>query len=167
MQSTKETEMTGQTRSEIRDDMAAIGEQVRKNTETVAEHTRKTMDVAQERVQENVNKMQQAQTEWAKMMFRLSDQNNQLATAAFSSMWDTSLSALKLFTWGEEQMERTFGRAIEQNRLAREEGTALLKETADLARHNQAEMFRLTQEALRVSVFYAGKTGRREEEAVK
>lgn len=159
--------MTGQTRSEIREDLAALGEQARKNAEAVAEQTRKTMSAAQERMQENLNRAQQAQSEWAKMMFRLSDQNGQLATAAFSSMWDASLAMFKLATWGQEQTERTLNRLIDQNRQARDEGIALFNETASLARHNQAEVLRLTQEALKLGVFYAGKTGRREEETVK
>lgn len=157
--------MSTQTRNEIRDDVAAIGEQFRKTTEAAAEQTRKTLGATQERIQENLSRAQQVQNDWARMLFRLSEQSGHIATAAVTSLWDTSLNSLKLAVWGEEQLERTLLRSVEQHRHTREEGVALLKETADQALHNQAELYRLAQETLNVGLFYAGKTARRESEA--
>lgn len=156
--------MTTQTRNDTRHDVADLGEQFRKATQSAAEQTRQTMGAAQEKMQENLNKVQQAQVEWAKMMFRISEQNAQVMTSAISSLWDANMAAVKFFTFGQEQLDRSVTRTIEQNKHARDEGIALLNETADLTRHNQAELYRLTQESLRTGLFYAAKTGRKETE---
>src|SRR5690349_11427930 len=73
----KEFIMATQTRSEVNNDAAALGEQFRKT----AEQTRESLGVAQQKIQENVSRAQQAQSDWAKNMFRLTEQNGQLAMA--------------------------------------------------------------------------------------
>lgn len=157
--------MTTHTRNEVRSDVAGIGENFRKVTQTAAEETRHTIGVAHDRIQENLNKAQQAQVEWAKMMFRLTEQNAQIMTSALSGLWDANMAAIKLCSFSQDQTERTITRALEQGRHTRDEGMALLNETADLARHNQAELFHLAQESLRTGFFYAAKTGRKEPES--
>ncbi len=159
--------MATQTRTEVMDNVALVGEQLRKSTEAAVEQTRQTMKVAQEQIQQNLTEVQQAQSDAAKMLIRLNEQNSQLATAAISSLWDASLSGLKLTVWGQEQAERTLLRTLEQGRTAREEGATLFRDIAEEVQHNQTQLFRLMQESLRVGFFYAGKTQRRESEAAR
>jgi phage-related tail protein len=159
--------MSTQTRSEVIDNVATLNEQFRKITEATTEQTRQTLHAAQEQWQQNLTRAQQAQSDFAPMMVRLNEQNAQLVTAAFNSLWDYWTSVGKLAAWGEEQTERFVAQMMEQGKRIREEGTALLRDTAEHVRQDQAELYRLAQESLRVGSFYAGKTIRREGEAAR
>jgi hypothetical protein len=107
---------------------------------------------AQEQLQQGVTQAQQAQGDLTQALLRLSEQNGRLVTAAVGGFWEASLATLTMAAWGQEQVERTTRQLMEQGRLTREEGAALLRDAAEQAQRQQAELARLAQESLRASL---------------
>jgi hypothetical protein len=138
-------------------DAAALGDNFRKTVQAAGEQARGTMTVAQEQLRHDLTTAQQMQGDVAGMVLSANEQGSQFMTAFISSFWDASFSMLSMATWGQEQTESVLLQAVEREKRAREEGTALLRDVAEQARRHQTELFRLAQESLRVGVFYAGK----------
>lgn len=159
--------MTAQRRSEVMDDVSAFNDQLRKTAETVTQQARQSMSVAQEQLKQSLTEAQQAQSDVARMLVRLNEQGSQMMTTALASAWDASLSLLKLATWEQEQAENTVRQLLDRGAQVREDGAALLRDTTEQARQHQTEWCRLAQEGLRVSLFYAGKTVRNEQEGIR
>ena len=159
--------MTTQRRSEMIDDMTTFNEQLRKTAETVTQQARQSMSTAQEQLKQSLTDAQQAQSDMARMLVRLNEQNGQIVTTTLASLWDASLSLLKLTTWQQEQTEYTVRQLLDRGAQVREEGAGILRDAAEQARQHQAELCRLAQESLRVGLFYAGKTVRNEPEGIR
>jgi DNA-nicking Smr family endonuclease len=144
--------MATQTRTQMMDDVAAVSEQFRKTAEAATEQARQTMNSAREQLQQNLTQAQQVQSDVTRLITRLNEQNSQFVSAAFTSFWDASVAMLNMAAWGQEQVERSVHQMIEQGRLSREQGTALLRDAAEQARRNQTELYRLAQESLRTGL---------------
>jgi len=154
--------MVGQTRTEMKDDLGAFNEQFRKNAEAVTEQGRQAVNAAQEQFQQNIARVQQWQSDVARTMVRSGQQNTQLFTEAVASFWDASLAAIKAATCSQEQAERALLQAVERQKLAREEGSVLLRDFVELTRKHQVELLRLTQESVNATLAAAVKAGRGE-----
>jgi len=138
--------------SQVIENITAINDEIRKTAAAATEQVRQTVSSAQEKFEQNLSQTQQAQSDLAKTLLKLNEQNAELASAAFTGFWDASLAALNIATWGQEQIERNVRQLVEQGRLTREEGSALLRDAAEQAQRRQAELYRLAQESVRTGL---------------
>ncbi|MCC6629142.1 MAG: hypothetical protein IT340_17270 [Chloroflexi bacterium] len=140
--------MATRTHGQMTEDMAAAAEHVRKTAAAATEQARQTMSEAQEQWHSTLTQSQQAQTDLSEAVAQLSEQNSKLVRAAFGGFWDASLSMLNMASWSQEQIDRSVRQLMDQGRISREEGLALVREAGEQARTQQAELVRLAQEQL-------------------
>ena len=83
---------------------------------------------------------------------RLSQQSGQMATTAVGTAWDSWLATLGMVSWTQDQAEKVTRQLMEQGRVSREEGLRLTRDLLEQVKRNQAELQRMIQEGVRVSL---------------
>lgn len=79
----------------------------------------------------------------------MSERRDDTVNRGFDALWGAWYSALGGAIWATEQAEKMVHVMLDQGRITREESKRMLDDLVEQVRHNQGEMQRIAQEAVR------------------
>lgn len=79
----------------------------------------------------------------------MTERRDDPASRGVDALWNAWYTALGGAIWAQDQAEKMVRLMIDQGRVTREEGKKMMDDLVSQVRHNQGEMQRLAQEAVR------------------